>query len=300
MKSIYVSVCSYLDTELYNTINDLLVKSSNNNKLFICVYSQDSHFPDLESLCNKYNSELIYIKVDYRYAKGTGHARKIAQAFLEEFHDYYLQIDSHTVFVENWDEILINQYEKSKQFFGKIIFSTYPWSYKYIDNNIILKNQKDPISLAIRRTNDYWKYRPEYKEYEGNEYGENHGYYCGGFVFSDSKNILEVPWDDNIHINGDEITMSIRFAFNKTLIIAPPENYIFHHYVGLGEITDKRKRLDQVVYSQEDESLKRRLAFYENYGKNRIIDFFCGKIKDVYGVPKDYNLEWEKNIRRIM
>lgn len=300
MKSIYVSICSYLDTELYNTVSDLLAKSSNKNKLFICVYSQDSNFPDLESLCNQYNSELIYIKVDYRYAKGTGHARKIAQAFLEEFHDYYLQIDSHTIFVENWDELLISQYEKSKQFFGKIIFSTYPWAYKYIDNNIILKNQKDPISLAIKRTNDYWKYRPEYKGYEGNEYGENHGYYCGGFVFSDSKNILEVPWDENIHINGDEITMSIRFAFNKTLIIAPPENYLFHHYVGLGEITDKRKRIDQVVHSQEDEDLKKRLIFYENYGKNRITDFFCGKIKDTYGVPKDYNLEWEKTIRRIM
>lgn len=293
MKSIYISICSYLDTELYGTVEDLLIKSSKENNLFLCVYSQDSSFPDLELLCNKYKAELVYIKINYKHARGTVHARKISQMFLEEFYDYYLQVDSHTLFKQNWDSLLIDQYEKSKLHFGKIIFSTYPWAYKYENNKAVLKNQQSPISLIMKKIEDYWKYVPNYKEYEGNEYGEPHGYYCGGFVFSDSKNILEVPWDDNLYMNGEEITMSIRFSFNNTLIIAPPENYVYHNYVGHEESTDKRKRIYDVVYFGEDESLKRRLVFYENRSEKRVKDFFSGIIKDMYGVPRDYYLTWE-------
>ena len=292
MKRIYVSICSYLDTELYGTVKDLLEKSSKENKLFLCVYSQDSIFPDLESLCNQYDAEIVYIKINYKYARGTGHARKVTQMFLEESYDYYLQIDSHTLFTENWDSLLINQYEKSKKFFGKMIFSTYPWAYEYENEKIVLKNQKTPISLTIKNTEDFWKYRPDYKEYRGNEYGEIHGYYCAGFVFSNLENILEVPWDDHIHINGDEITMSIRFSFNNTLIVAPPENYIYHNYVGLKDFTDKRKRIYDVVYFGKDDNLKKRSIFYENRGEERIKHFFSGKIKDIYGVPEDYHIEW--------
>ena len=69
--------------------------------------------------------------IPYQEAKGVGWARYIIQQELFTNEDYFLQIDSHSRAIKNWDKILINQIDRCLS--KKPILSTYPNGFDVLD-----------------------------------------------------------------------------------------------------------------------------------------------------------------------
>ena len=76
--SIFVSIASFRDTELTNTLYSLLSQAKNLSKIHICIFSQDEDdkHPKLESLFDLFEvSDYTYEKVNYLNSTGVGYAK---------------------------------------------------------------------------------------------------------------------------------------------------------------------------------------------------------------------------------
>lgn len=265
---IFVSIASFRDAELTNTVYSLLSQAKDLNRVFICILSQDEDekHPRLESLFELFGvKDYSYKKIHYLESNGVGYARNYIQQQIKQKHKYFLQIDSHSQFVKDWDEKLIEDYQKCEKFWNKkIILSSYPLGYIYdkFGNMEFSKIDTPTYVRAIRSKNNILRYECKYSEYPGNEYGAITGYFCAGMVFGKSKFFIDTPYDPEIYFNGEEQTLSIRFYEKGVYIVAPPRNYIYHDYDGI-----KRKRQwdgDPDVHKTNDSNSNRRLNdFYE-------------------------------------
>jgi hypothetical protein len=284
MDKIYVSIASYQDTELIDTVYSLLRRAKNPNRVFVSIFSQEDIHPNLEKLFETFSvSEYSYVKVSSDQAKGVGYARHMTQKLLSKEFKYYLQIDSHTRFIQDWDEAITLDYENSRSFWNdKLIFSSYPLPYIYNDkgNEEILETGMANV-IHINEVEGSLLYKPEYSQQHLEENGVEHPHFCAGFAFGLSEYFLEVPYDQNIYFDGEEHTMSIRFFCKGIKIIAPGKSYIYHHYYGKGKrFTHWEKNTDWFSLEQ--------------HSRDRIKLFFMFDNLDGFGINnQEKYLEWK-------
>lgn len=132
MSSIFIQISSYRDPELKPTILDAIGKSSGNHTLHFGIhisYLDESEIiiPDIKNI--------KYITSKAPKNVGVGIGRHIAHKFYNN-EDFYLQCDSHTRFVENWDEIAINSVVKyQNEGIKKPLLTMYPANYWYKDES---------------------------------------------------------------------------------------------------------------------------------------------------------------------
>ena len=106
---IFVNLASYRDPECHKTIKSLILNCSNWKNLRICVCEQNAE----EDISCKHELNPIFdsiikiISLSYKDARGPTWARFLIQQEYES-EEYYLQIDSHTIFEKDWDKKLIN------------------------------------------------------------------------------------------------------------------------------------------------------------------------------------------------
>lgn len=266
--SIFVSVASFRDAELTNTIYHLLSQAKDLSKIHVCVLSQDEDdkHPKLENIFDLFGVlDYTYKKINYQDSSGVGYARNYIQDFIKPEHDFFFQIDSHSMFVQDWDQMLIEDYKKCLNVWGKeIILTSYPLGYDYDEygNTYPSKSENPTAVKVVLSDNKNLRYGCQYTGYVGEEFGMITGYFCAGMVFGKTEFFLSTRYDPNIYFNGEEQTLSIRFYEKGINLIAPPRNYIYHDYSG-----KKRKRQwdgEQEKHIKLDQaSVKRIEDFYE-------------------------------------
>ena len=109
--SIFISIASYRDPELSRTIKSAIDNSAHPEELYFSVVLQEfeKFEPDLSWV-----PKLNLIKMHPRDARGAGFARAKAMSSYDN-QDYYLQIDSHTMFEKDWDIKCIDQLKKAQK-----------------------------------------------------------------------------------------------------------------------------------------------------------------------------------------
>ncbi len=287
MSKIFVSIASYCDEELKDTVFSILNRAKNINDIFLCVLSQEvpKKHQKIDLIIKSFGvKDFIFLKMDAKDARGVGFARAKILENLSLDYKYFLQVDSHTQFVQDWDEKIVKDYEKSILRWGDMIFSAYPGSYEYDDSGNIKVNDKSvPTALRIQRTENGPPtfYEPKYRDHNRSEFGDYHGYFCAGMAFGYSNYFLRVPYDKYMYFNGEEQTMSVRMFCNDIKLVAPPQNYAFHHYTG-------KKRTRHWENGVE-------WNFYDEMGKKRLSDFFENKIDNIFGIVNyEKYLEWQR------
>ena len=135
MVSIFIQIPAYRDFELPLTVSDCIGKASGKNQLHFGIHNCVS-FPEEVTLSG--NTE-TFAKISCATSIapeniGLQQARYIANEFYDG-EDYYLQIDSHMRFVENWDMILIEGILRYQEMgLPKPLITQYPPSYGYDDD----------------------------------------------------------------------------------------------------------------------------------------------------------------------
>ena len=229
--SIFVSIASFCDTQLIPTINNLLAKASNPQNIVIGVHLQDTleNYQNLTEL-NLPNLKIIFTPKEQ--SKGVIWARNRIKRELFSGEAYFLQIDSHSRFKENWDNILINQINSIEE--PKVVITTYPNHFEIGDDkqgylklatNAPLRIKKF-LSEDLRDNRLRPENLPALKDYEV----ASTRWCAAGFAFARREWVHEVTLPDEIKFNGEEDLMTIisfRKGFNLRL---PSEATVWHNY----------------------------------------------------------------------
>lgn len=238
MNTIFVAIACYLDYELKHTILDCINKAKYPENLHFGVCLQyDENEGTNEHVLDFLESKLPIKILKYPYTESNGGcwARNLAQS-LYDGETYHLQVDSHTRFIHNWDEIVINDYNELKKIVAKPLISFLPPCYSRMDDKGIdfdfkhiheLDKINHPKFEYI--TGEYW---PAYSGYSN----EQHTGYkpssviilYGGFVFSEGSWVVEIKQDPEHYYTGEELALTIR-SYTKGYDIFTPNHIVAWH-----------------------------------------------------------------------
>ena len=259
MNSIFISIASYKDPELLDTINDCINKARYPHRITIGVCLQDTTEKMIEvnknikNIVSQYNRthklKLNNIKVydlHYKKANGAGLARSLIQTELYNNEDYFAQIDSHTKFNNIWDLLAIDQYRLALELNGKIlksasinsnsvdykirhvnrvILSTYP---NNTEDNNYMRGQFCSIPVPISFLNN--NIRPEGRQVSKSRYPTRGYWVCGGFIFTGREWANKVKIEKNIPFGGEEDAMTIKSFLKGWNVYAPSFSICYHNY----------------------------------------------------------------------
>jgi hypothetical protein len=226
-KKIFVSVASYRDPQLTNTIDSLLTNQSGENKIIVGVCMQDTE-ENYNNFKYKDHPNVIIHFIHYQEAKGVCVARNLIQQQLFTNEDYFLQIDSHSKTIKGWDKILINQLNRCASY--KAILSTYPNSYNPDDEKETYLDNKTCPWLKIER---FTKDQKLVIISAGvvNEDNPILGFWCGaGFLFTRGEWCKEVPYCTKFIFLGEEDYLSVLSYAMGWDVYVPESSTVWHNY----------------------------------------------------------------------
>jgi hypothetical protein len=227
VSSIYLSIPSLDDSELLNTISRALNYSGNKHKINIGVSLSLFDNDDIEQY-QKSSAGNVKIKIlDRDLYKGIGIARRESFSFYDG-EDYFLQVDSHMLFMKNWDDLLVHKLSRLKE--DKSLLTCYPPEYEYIDfdkpkclsnwrniyiskfvsGSLLDRMPHSSFCLSCNKFSAIPLWEEEKVIYLGNEF-INNPKLSGGFVFADKRFAEDylklLPY--NYSFFDDELVMSV-------------------------------------------------------------------------------------------
>lgn len=227
MSSIFVQIASYNDDELSKTVQDCIKQSSGDNEIFFGI-----HECYIE---NKTEFNIDNVRIQYSKAPenlGVGVARYLANKLYDN-EDYYLQIDSHTRFRKNWDQIIINNLNRYTEEGNDCILTGYPPGYWYDqEGSEILDLNAETTLIKIKKWFEVERFKEKrIMSQEGVPFNTS---YCSdsvsaGFIFGRGE-IHNVKQHPSIFYFGEEFLRAASFYTHGYNLIAPDIPVVFHLY----------------------------------------------------------------------
>jgi hypothetical protein len=229
--TIFVSIASYKDPILWNTVSDCINNAEFPDKIKFGIVDQSDIEFDIDSHPNK--KQITYFHFNPKYSRGPCWARSIANSFYTN-EDFVLQIDAHTIFDKNWDTILIQTLNKCRTKSPKSLISSYPPAFKIVDGEFI-KNIKENVVVVFKPNNNAVINEKDpgfgFIGYEINSNEPILGYHvAGGLIFAPGDFLLEVPYDPNVYFLGEEQNIAIRAWTSGWDLYQIPNIPIYHLY----------------------------------------------------------------------
>jgi len=231
-KTIFVSIASYKDFDVINTIVDCFDKANNPNDVFVGLCLQDTE-EEQERITNliekeKFYSNVRFIKINAEEARGAGWARNLIMESLYNNEDYFLCIDSHSRFLIGWDDEYINQLNGIP---SKGVISVFPQLFEF--NETYDEYTKRNISSIYTSDAPVWteEFRRPHCMRDPNGNYERVMTISAGNLFGSGEivNILKVKEYYN-PVMEQEIYSLLLFKSGYD-IWAIPKNIIWHKYI---------------------------------------------------------------------
>lgn len=294
-KKIFISIASYRDTELYNTLSSALDAAWNPEDLHFAVLDQNVESErNFVNFVEEKGATIDYKLVHPRVARGPSWARsKIQQLFLNDSYQYFLQIDAHTRFIKNWDRLLVEDYEIARARYGEFIFTIYPneWYYNHrMESRFIGVDHQVGTMCADFLPNWVAFFKSDGKPWHGDRSGCVQNWFCAGQAFGDTAHFLKVPMDEKMGVKCEEVTLSIRFHEAGIKMVCPWSYYLWHLYNG--DPKTKESPYD-IIPGWDPIEQKQAFEDHEKEYLERLNLFYRGKLDDGYGISNpDIILYW--------
>lgn len=289
--TIFVSIASYRDDVCTDTLDSLFKMAENPNSIFVGICQQNDDTQDKDCISLVENTPLAnnvrIIRIPHYEAKGPTHARYLCST-LWNGEEFFLQIDSHTKFVKNWDTICINMINsiKTQKLSDKPVISYYPKEYNQYEK--YTEEQKHNVP---RMCKSFFNDRGMISFLGSQEIKTDNKVYktphlAGGMFFCESYFLNELPFDPDLPylFVGEEILHSIRFFTNGWDLFTPSENIIFHEYTRKGKPkiwTDNPYYSDMIAFNK----VKHYLGLDNNIPTDKYINL------DKYGLGKSRTIQ---------
>jgi hypothetical protein len=212
-KSIFISIASYRDKQLVPTVLDCIAKAKYKDNLFFGINWQKDDNEDISDISKI--SNILIEEYDWRESRGACWARNSIQKNLYNDQDFYLQLDSHHRFIENWDEHLFDLYNDASKYSSKPLIGTYGTTFWPKNINDKLKNEPYRINTfeAFGVDGDIIS-RPifikNHKEIFDKQKLIKARLLSGHFIFGSGSFVNECMYDPNFYFRGEELSLSAR------------------------------------------------------------------------------------------
>tara|TARA_B110001450_G_scaffold9407_1_gene9328 strand:+ start:15873 stop:16760 length:888 start_codon:yes stop_codon:yes gene_type:complete len=285
---IFVSIASYRDKLCSDTIKSLYDNAKYPKNIYIGICQQNKIEDDdcLKGL-DIDTSRIKIIRIPHTEAKGPTYARYLC-ANLWNQEEYFLQIDSHTKFVKNWDIKSILSIKKLKKISDKPVLSHYPRNFN--DYRNYDKNKKFKVSYIKH----FYYNKYNIIKYDGARIIDTKNsfiktpFVTGCMLFAESSFLKEIPFDPTLNylFTGEEILHSLRFYTYGYDVYIPNQNILFHYYIR----NDNPKLWDDLKYYKKKlntlDKVSRALNSKTNNDTNKILGYYgLGNVKTI----EDFN-----------
>ena len=309
---IFVSIPSYLDTDILATIENCVSKAKfAQNLTFGVCWQTDftSKAPEdlLEDIARKIK---INIDIqDFRASEGIGWARNKANEFYNE-EWFYLQIDAHLRFIDNWDEILIDNYNKLKVISDNPIISYRPpLFYTESNGDIFYEGLEELDKITIPEIIgisegcffDYKDVNFKKTSFESRVIPS----LDPSFLFTSGDWLRDVGCSDNIYYMGEDVDLSVRSYMAGYDFFTPKQVISWHKAGRIGNKKHYENTPQNIVrnlHNSSTEWLKERIKSeynqiqkpirsfrsYEDYSG---INFYHQNISQFNGTPQKSSIE---------
>jgi hypothetical protein len=287
MKSIYVQIPAYRDSELVPTLLDLLAKADNPEALRIAVFWQRSDEDELPDALRRHES-LEIIERDFRESQGCNWARaELQRRWRGE--PYTLLLDSHHRFIPAWDRHLVEMFETLKADGVRKPFIT-AYLPPYDPGGDPAERSRDPLEIQphsrergllvylVARPIPLWQ---TLRQPVPAKFSSLH------FAFTAGSFNEELVHDEDIYFFGDEVVLALR---------AYTHGYdLFHPHFVMGWHLYDRTATRTTHWEDHSDYQDR-----NDRSCDRIRDIFLGIAEDAIGrcrTVEDY--EWMINDRLL-
>lgn len=280
---IFVSVVSYRDPLLTTTITEAYNCAKYKDSLVFGIVDQGWHRETIDIDTLPFKNQIRYLRFDPEFARGVCWARNMAQS-LWTGEEYFLQVDSHTLFENDWDEHFITQLNQLREWHSKPIITAYPSAFECVNNDTKnLKRTKLDGCLTLIADEDHG-FIGESDMYVGTKchiidmHEPVHGYMVSGnCFFSLGEVVQDVPYDPFLYFSGEEHSWALRLWTNGYNIFHIRDIPVYHHY-----------GRDYRVTAWGDQGIedRRQVKWWEfdTRSKNRLREIVTGCNLGVYGV----------------
>lgn len=229
--TIFVSIPSYRDAECKVTLKDIFDKALYPNRVYVGILTQN-HPDHQEEICREYSPHQSNIRsknINYMDASGPLKARSLIAKDLYNNENYYLMIDSHSVFTQDWDKKLIDQLEylKSKGVRKPILSN-------YIPDIGLMKNyNRVPIICEVLETKEIPYIFQNRTDVPKATFAPSYFMGAGG-MFTTGDYVRDIGLSKLSNLkniqNGEEILYAMLGYTHGYDIYTPADNLIFHKY----------------------------------------------------------------------
>jgi [Skp1-protein]-hydroxyproline N-acetylglucosaminyltransferase len=230
--TIFVSVASYRDAECSMTLDTIFNNAKYPERIFVGICEQNkAGMKDELCLSNKvlmYRNNIRITVLDHKEAKGPTYARYYCSE-LWRGEQYYLQIDSHTTFIKDWDQDLIGmimQIKTNPDESNKPVLSVYPPTKEQMELKGFPEMDSSSLNQNIPTLYCGWS------EPSDAPRKSNKPWAAAGFMFLESDFLYSVPFDPNLsHLfQLEETLFSARLWTNGWDFYTPNKKVCYHHY----------------------------------------------------------------------
>ena len=235
---IYVSIASYRDPLVQSTVDNLFSTASGLHDIHVGVFVQEFE-SDESSITNTYDGKVNFTVDLPGCVFSVSKCRVLANSWLDHSYDYVLQIDAHSRFESNWDNVLVEEHrETTQRLDSKLLFSSYlpGWTPRPVDT---LKDYSPNTVGDITYNTDTAK-KSLFDTYElvphlvGRERNDNlaaKGWYiCGHFIFGPAEYFLTVTQPSWVLFWGEELYHSLMAFTNGWDVYLPYSLPVRHMY----------------------------------------------------------------------
>ena len=288
METIFISIASYRDKLLANTINEAYSKAKYKDNLVFGVFEQNFENDSINLDDFEFKNQIKYSRVEPDPTKGVCWARTNVQKMFND-ETYYFQIDAHMLFDENWDEFFIDNLKELKKYHNKPIITAYPLNFNCF--TFEEKSYKQDTVSIVATDNDHGRdikfkrlgYSPPWgNSYHPSQYKMVHGYHLGGCcIFSEGNFVRNIPYDDSIYFGGEEPMLTLRAWTHGYNIFHAGNIRVYHCWdKQYGGIVQRDLKYD----SRESDSRDDRAKKYIN-------SMIRGEIQGQFGIGRERTVE---------
>lgn len=234
MSSVFISIASYRDPDVVNTVRSCYDNATSKDDLFFSVFSQaseDEH-PNLSFIPS---NQLRLTKVDWSESLGACWAREIATKDINR--KYFLQIDSHSRFLPGWDQLIIGNYERAQSFWGsRVILTNYPdpfeidWLQPVPMDSLRGEPNLKSLKAVWHEPSKMIQAEANWPDVIDTVNGDEHFFFSANSVFCDSDLMREIPYDKELYFTGEEPSMALRAYTRGMRLVSPAVKYMFTNY----------------------------------------------------------------------
>lgn len=266
--TIFISIASYCDRLLEQTVRDALAKASRPDKLRFGIVEQN--FIEKRFKYDDIKSQVRYVGIDVRDTRGACWARSLAMS-LYSGETWFMQIDSHMVFDQGWDDTLLLSAAQCSQMSPKFLISNYPDPFKMIDDKPV--PERTTHGVVFNYVNDECNFKDEHTilTFTASSCVSDiplKGFHiAAGFLFTHGRFVYEVPYDPHLYFEGEEQTISVRAYTHGWDIYHIPNVPVYHLY-STGDVSTTHR---EVHWSPEaDKERTQRWWELDNKSKARM------------------------------